>query len=132
MLSLVLLLLGFSACSDDDTDTDDGGGFRLMYGPPPVTFNVKTQVVDHNDKPITGIQVDIKTDDEWGNLLYSGSTNSKGIYETKLGYGRINIVFTDVDGEKNGSFEKDSVQTNLYEMNGGRTYETKMKLKAKK
>lgn len=128
MLSFFLLLLGFSACSDEDKDEE----ILLMYGPPPVNFSVKTQVVNENDKPIEGIQVDIKTDDEQGFIIKSGLTDSKGWYETKINNPHINIVFTDVDGEKNGTYEKDSVQTNLYNINGDRTYQHKMKLKVKK
>lgn len=125
ILSLVLILLGFSACSNDDEDDN----LRLMYGHPPVTFSVKTQVVDENNKPIEGIQVAIKTDNN--RILKSGLSDAKGEYATGIAYDQINIVYSDIDGDKNGAFKNDSVQVNLYEINGGLTYEHKMTLKAK-
>jgi len=102
LLSFVLIALGFNACDDKY--------MKAMYGMPPARYSVKANVLNEANQPISGIRVDVK-DNEYGNyIVESGLTNSKGIYETSTYPEKINVVCTDIDGDSNGSYKKDSVQ----------------------
>jgi len=104
LLSFLLVVLGFGACEENRKD---------MYGMPPARFSVKANVLDEKNKPIEGIKVDIKTNRKHNTLIESGFTNSNGIFETEIHSNEVNIVCTDIDGEKNGTFKKDSVQADI-------------------
>lgn len=120
LLSGVLVLLGFSACSDNNE-----GNLMCEYGSPSVSYQVKGKVTTATGVPIEGIQVIVR--DPYAGFLkelepYSYSqgadtvfTNDKGeftghkaesssIYDQK-------VFFHDIDGDANGgTFESDSVE----------------------
>lgn len=115
VLSGLLALLGFSACSDEN------GGGRVEYGTPSVDFQVKGQVTDAEGNPIEGIQVVVKPKgDGFADMdtqryveADTAYTDAKGNFTSH----QLNDVFItgqlffeDVDGEANGgTFQKDSV-----------------------
>lgn len=105
VLSFFLLLLGFSACSEEER--------KDMYGMPPAKFSVKANVLDEENNPLKGIKVDIKADSKANYGIESGVTDANGIFETKVYLDKVNIVCTDIDGEKNGTYKKDSVQADI-------------------
>lgn len=110
ILSLFLVLLGFSAC---DSDSDDGGGTVCMYGTPMAKFIVKGQIVDTEDNAVSGLKVAL-------GKVYSPSENTKRTYyvdsiNTDVN-GKFNVIigdspidqkfvikYEDIDGEQNGS-----------------------------
>ena len=122
LLSFMLLLLGFASCEEERKD---------MYGMPPARFSVKANVLNEKNEPLEGIRVDIKTNDEGNHIIESGLTDSKGILELKSYYDKVNIVCTDINNEENGTYEKDSVQTDISKAEGLK-YEFQIKLKEKK
>lgn len=69
VLSFLLLVLGFNSCSDK--------GEPCMYGMPPARYEVKTTVLDEAGKPIKGIQVDVKSSEQY--IIERGQTNVNGI-----------------------------------------------------
>lgn len=106
LIYLLLSLLGLAtACGDKDKDDD--GGTICMYGTPTVTFSVKGRVTDPAGKPIEGICVKAKHDNP------KTATNARGEFafdkSEATSFGdiplKIPLVFEDVDGAQNGSFE---------------------------
>lgn len=125
LLSLLLLLLGFGSCGDDN------GGGMVMYGMPPAKYSVKANVLDETNKPIEGIRVSVKTNKYDNHTIGGGLTNAQGIFEDRVYEPDVNVVCEDVDGEANGVFEKDSVQADISKLDDSR-FEFTIKLKAKK
>ena len=117
VLSGLLALLGFSACSDEN-----GGGMSEEYGSPIVDYQVKGQVTDAACNPIEGIQV--VTQPTYGGLtIKEGNavshamadtvyTDAEGNFESSLLQNVAmegKLLFEDVDGEANGGvFQTDS------------------------
>lgn len=115
VLSGLLALLGFSACSDEN-----GGGMTEEYGSPIVDYQVKGQVTDAEGNPIEGIQVIAKptygvytdaTNSSWKNADTT-YTDAEGNFESSLLQNVAmegKLLFEDVDGEANGGvFQTDS------------------------
>lgn len=115
VLSGLLALLGFSACSDEN-----GGGMSEEYGSPIVDYQVKGQVTDAEGNPIDGIQVIAKpaygvytdaTNSSWKNADTT-YTDAEGNFESSLLQNVAmegKLLFEDVDGEANGGvFQTDS------------------------
>lgn len=115
VLSLLVMLLGFGGCSDEKSNW-------VEYGTPYATFKIKGKVVSEETRaPVKGIQVKVKgvvyplkgevadvyTDDK-GEFIASGSTI--GAQEIDL-----DIIFSDVDGEENGSFSGRTVDLKISE-----------------
>lgn len=100
VLSGLLALLGFSACSEE-------GGDNILpeYGTPTVDFQIKGQVTDVEGNPIEGIQVITKP-------AYGVYTDAEGNFESSLLQNVAmegKLLFEDVDGEANGgTFQTDS------------------------
>lgn len=107
MLSLILALLGFGSCNGEP------GMGMIMYGMPPVGYDVKTRVLDEENKPIRGIRVDVKSEEHGNHSITNGLTDANGVFEDGVYERLVNIVFEDVDGDAGGLFEKDSIQANL-------------------
>ena len=117
-LAGLLGLLGFSNCVIVDT--------RVEYGSPSVDYKVKGLVANKADgKPIEGIQVSLrypKPDDTFP-VLNSDSviTNAKGEFEIignyyncmESSYKIMPVYVDDIDGEKNGLFQSDTLQVNF-------------------
>lgn len=117
-LSGVLVLLGFSACSDDD-------GFDnqvYMYGTIPVHF-IRSAVTDANEKPIEGIRAVLEYKNMKGELTRDTTyTDAKGLTKQEplegmknLENAKAKLTFEDIDGEKNGSYEAESVEFSVKE-----------------
>ena len=81
VLSGLLALLGFSACSDENGDE-----IRSEYGSPIVDYQVKGQVTDAEGNPIEGIQVIAKP--TYG--VYTDATNSS--------WKNADTIYTDAEG----------------------------------
>ena len=115
VLSGLLALLGFSACSEE-------GGDNILpeYGTPTVDFQIKGQVTDAEGNPIEGIQVITKpaygvyTDVTNGSWKKADTTytDAEGNFESSLLQSVAmegKLLFEDVDGEANGgTFQTDS------------------------
>ena len=112
LLTAVLSLLGFSACSDER--------MMYMYGTPYYDYQADGRVVDEEGTPIEGIQVKVTLGNEWstkidgtqveGGVVYSGKD---GLFTTKK-FEDIEIyslTAIDVDGEENGGeFETQEIR----------------------
>ncbi len=108
LLWFLLTLLGFgTSCSDNENENYIPGKDDVcLYGTPSATFSVKGKVTDEESKPIPGIDVRIRYDDEGkltdeqGNFVFSKSRTFS------IGKDPMPLVFTDIDGPENGSFEQ--------------------------
>lgn len=110
---MLLSMLGFStACDKAGNIIDD----VEMYGCPSADYEVSGEVTDEDGNPIKGIRVAVDwtegVDDynlRHKDIVY---TNSSGVYESRLDRylaikpESLSLVFEDVDGEDNGTFEK--------------------------
>lgn len=110
----ILSLLGFGSCDEI------GREMVCMYGQPHADFTVKGTVTDEEGKPVEGIRTVIDAYLSWtdgvGNhyreLDYTDTlyTDSSGMVQRKTGLfdksSDVTVTLTDVDGEKNGSFEE--------------------------
>lgn len=76
-LSGFLVILGFSAC--DSSEPDDPSSMLLMYGMPPVSFELKGKVVNNEKLPVSDIQIIIKENQ----LRYTGRADT--LYTDKSG-----------------------------------------------
>lgn len=109
LLSGVLVLLGFSACSEEDE--------VYMYGTIPVNF-IRSVVTDANEKPIEGIRAVLEYEGINGELTKDTTfTDAKGLTKQDLVKGinnlenaKAKLTFEDIDGEKNGSYETETVE----------------------
>lgn len=110
LLSGILVLLGFSACTEQDEPE------LYMYGTIPVHY-IRSRVTGMNEKPVEGIRAILEYKGIDGKLVRDTAyTDAEGITRQELGGGmdkleeaRARLVFDDVDGEKNGMYESDTV-----------------------
>lgn len=101
-----------------------------VYGVPTVDFAVKGRVVDAKGKPVKGLQVmlvnsEIDTDnlpdnEYWREQLkrVSDTTDAEGNFEvrtTDRPWEKVRVMVTDIDGAKDGSFEKKIVDVEFGE-----------------
>lgn len=97
VLGLLLSALGFTSCN--------GGGNLSMYGTPSADFVVSGKVTNSANAPIPDIQVSIQREET--------KTDAQGNYVLKnSGFsfpGDLEIKFTDIDAELNGSYETKEV-----------------------
>ncbi len=94
-----------------------GGDEPCMYGTPHATYNIKGKVTDGAGTAIPGIEV--KAVEDWRRERadypeYPGKTltDAAGEYALTLhaiGKNDFTVYATDIDGEANGSWQKDSV-----------------------
>ena len=115
ILSALLTVLGFEACSVSDDGEDS---MVCMYGMPTATWNLKGIVTDEAGKPIEGIKTSVKhvyelesgKTETWG--IDSVMTDADGQYSLKaydMG-SDIKLIVEDVDGEANGGkFRSDTL-----------------------
>ena len=105
ILSILLTLLGFEACSSDD-DRDD----MPMYGVPMATYHLKGQVTDESGKPIEGIKTAVKyvykgvsgKTETWGIDSVMTDANGQYMVTTFDIHQDTKLIVEDVDGEANG------------------------------
>ena len=126
-----------------------------VYGVPTVDFCVKGRVTDASGKPIKGLQVmlidsRIDTDNLPDNAYWRGelarmsdTTDATGGFEVNGSdrpWEKIRVMVRDIDGAKNGTFERQLVDVEFGEPEGGtskwklgtRTAEIVVKMKRKK
>lgn len=104
-LSGLLGLLGFTSAMT--------GCSKEEYGTPWASYTIKGKVTDEKGKGISGIQVEIIIDkgDDWqfaDTLLTQPAGDFTWERESLSADKDFDIVATDVDGEKNGSFDPTS------------------------
>ncbi len=122
VLGSLLLLLGFTGCTDYQDD-DDGGGYELMYGVMPAQYEIKGKVVNADTRQaVPGIRVLSGTlysyDDKEPftyhlDTLYTDAKGEFKTYYRKTSTNKHRLIWEDVDGEANGSYQKDSVDVNV-------------------
>ena len=106
LLAIILAWLGYSC---------DWWGME-KYGAPVATYKAKGTVVSQtDDTPIEGIRAVFKAEPDatWGmDTVY---TDSKGVFNLKgFGYSnKLYVELTDIDGEKNGSFDNKDVEADF-------------------
>ncbi len=106
-LWICALAAGLAGCSEDKEKSE---GTEPIYGVPTVTFSVEGRITDGKGGAIEGIHVKFRNDAE----TY---TDASGFFEFKhcrtFGTGGEQfgeyLVFRDVDGAENGSFENSKV-----------------------
>lgn len=106
ILAGLLSLLGFSSCETTE-----------MYGTPHATYIIKGKVTDEAKRPIPNIQIRSPYDKGIGNYGDTLYTDTQGKFAYKRGWADasdIPLVFTDIDGEKNGGdFASDSINVSF-------------------
>ena len=107
--SSALALLGFGSCDENGVEE---------YGTPHADFSIKGAVQSTDGKAIQGIKVSLldthnaTSTDEIPDTLGTVYSDEKGMYSIeKEAFPKEELTVTaeDVDGEKNGSYEKKSV-----------------------
>ena len=90
---------------------------KAAYGTPSATYKAKGVVVSEKDgAPIEGIRAILKTQEDatWG--METVYTDSKGVFKLKSQremFDKLYVELTDVDGEKNGSFNDKDVEVDF-------------------
>lgn len=111
IISFFLVLLGFSACGDDDENDPT----ICLYGSPSAKYTVKGKVVsaENKDNPIRNIRVVLIDNVDESKYDYipgdTVTTDNEGQFEVQRHYfpaidNKLKIKFEDVDGEENGLF----------------------------
>lgn len=119
LLAGILALLGFSGCNDDD-----GSGLVAMYGSPHATFILDGKVQNVSKSGIPDIKLELQfkvLNTEGGKTTFIPGadpilTNKDGNFRTSLTTiptDVIRIIATDIDGETNGSYAKDSIDIKI-------------------
>lgn len=113
LMTAIISLLGFSACSDEEK------GMMCMYGTPTFDYQADGRVVDEEGNPIEGIQVKVSLRDvmnrqtEDGGTIYSGKDGS---FKTDKYFEKMifSLTATDVDGAKNGGeFDSQEIRVDM-------------------
>jgi putative lipoprotein (rSAM/lipoprotein system) len=107
-----------------------------VYGVPTVNFAVKGRVVDSAGKPIKGVQVmlinsEIDPDNlpespYWDEQLkrIADTTDAQGNFSVRTTdrrpWDQVRVMVTDIDGAKNGKFERQVVEVEFGDPEGGR------------
>ena len=95
LLFMLLALLGFAACNDEDD-------YPVMYGSPHSDYVVRGTVTDPEGSPVRNIHI------YWvyghGELSQDlvDKTDETGAYTVETGYSTFELQAVDVDGEANG------------------------------
>ncbi|WP_455622613.1 radical SAM-associated putative lipoprotein [Parabacteroides sp.] len=96
------------------------------YGAPYAEYKMKGKVTDMDGKAIQGISITIKNSNN--DYLYLPSplqTREDGNYDTtfeSFPEHALRIIAEDIDGEKNGSYEADSVDIEVGKFEGGKSW----------
>lgn len=146
LLVSLMSVLGFTACksskpaaTSDQKESeqseqiekkpirDDRGQAALMYGVPTMSYHVKGQVVNHQGKPVKGIQV-VMLNRNMGNTpnnpgeenpeiedymkIYADTTKNDGSFDIKakdFPSEYMRVFVRDVDGPSNGNYQNDVI-----------------------
>jgi len=112
-LAGILSLLGFTTNSCEKEGV-------VEYGAPHANYILKGKVTNEAGQPIPDIQIDIR--EEYSYNYYESEyeevatiqSDREGKFEHKVhsGFtqGQYQLILTDIDGEKNGLYQKDSLQ----------------------
>ena len=106
---------------------DDRGQAALMYGVPTMSYHVKGQVVNHQGKPVKGIQV-VMLNRNIGNTpnnpgeddpeieeylkIYADTTKNDGTFDIRakdFPSEYMRVFVRDVDGPSNGNYQNDVI-----------------------
>lgn len=112
LLTGILMLLGFSSCDQVSTD---------MYGTPHANFTIKGKVVNEENMPIPDIEITCLVGHQGDNksefdTIPPVSTSPTGTFSCQFEEfptDKLRIIATDIDGTRNGSYEKDSTDLAL-------------------
>ena len=128
LILMLLAALGFAtACGDSDNTSqrpDKGDDEQdpiidlpVAYGCPWVTYSVKGRVANDAGEPVKGIDVGLEHDNH---DIGTFTTNENGEFVIEQGStfdinpnGKEILVFTDIDGEENGSYETQEVEVSF-------------------
>lgn len=94
VLGLLLSALGFTSCNEEEHD------IPVMYGVPSADFVISGKVTNSVNAPIPNIAVSIQA--------VETKTDARGNYVLDSKYAfpvELQIKFTDIDAEQNGSYE---------------------------
>ena len=146
LLVSLMSVLGFTACksskpaaTSDQKESeqseqiekkpirDDRGQAALMYGVPTMSYHVKGQLVNHQGKPVKGIQV-VMLNRNMGNTpnnpgeenpeiedymkIYADTTKNDGTFDIKakdFPSEYMRVFVRDVDGPSNGNYQNDVI-----------------------
>ena len=146
LLVSLMSVLGFTACksskpaaTSDQKESeqseqiekkpikDDRGQAALMYGVPTMSYHVKGQVVNHQGKPVKGIQV-VMLNRNMGNTpnnpgeenpeiedymkIYADTTKNDGTFDVRakdFPSEYMRVFVRDVDGPSNGNYQNDVI-----------------------
>ncbi|MBP3518174.1 MAG: radical SAM-associated putative lipoprotein [Parabacteroides sp.] len=110
LLTSILTLLGYSACDSSEPGAD-------MYGSPHANFTIKGKVVNQENKPVPDLEIKCLVEHRgdnrsWFDTIPPVSTTQAGTFTcqfVEFPTDNLRIIATDVDGDLNGSYEKDSI-----------------------
>lgn len=146
LLVSLMSVLGFTACktskpaaSNDQKESEqseqiekkpireDRGQVALMYGVPTMSYHVKGHVVNHQGKPVKGIQV-VMLNRNMGNTpnnpgeddpeiedymrIYADTTKNDGTFDIRakdFPSEYMRVFVRDVDGPSNGNYQNDVI-----------------------
>ncbi len=126
LLAFILSFFGLSSCDIIEP--------RVEYGTPSADYVVNGKVtIESTDTPIEGIGIIIPNPNRQ-NRRDTFYTNSQGEYNAELkdmfplGNEKMKVIAKDLDGEKNGEFQADSIeisftQKDLIKKGSGNWYE---------
>jgi putative lipoprotein (rSAM/lipoprotein system) len=106
VLAVLLSLLGFESCSDNESGT-------VEYGTPYVNYVIKGTVTDEAGTPIPGIQIEAPAPLHSSMGFQFALTDANGVFQmTQFSlFGEGILTAEDIDGEDNGGeFKSDTLQ----------------------
>ncbi len=111
-LAGLLSLLGFACSSDSEDDLP-----RPEYGSPHADYSIKGKVINKHGEAIPGLLIEIVPDKEYQwvdsvNTQQDGAFVWNGSLTTPEYDISVEVITSDIDGDKNGSFLSDT--TNVY------------------
>ncbi len=118
LAGLMGLIGGVVSCDSEEN-------MVCMYGTPHASYDLKGKVVNNAGAPISGIEV--KAGTKWSreelnmtDYPYKTLTDAKGEYAFTLhtvGKNDFTVYASDIDGEANGAWQKDSIAVKGSEIN---------------
>lgn len=146
IIGAILSMLGFTSCDPllvfEQKDMYGPGPIRPEYGCPSAVFKFSGDAVNEEGEPIPGIRVVVspREDNEWEtDTLYTNASGHAELGQLKYTWPDtdvIQVVFQDVDGKDNGSYEdktlkKDDLEIEQTGEGSGAWYEGEFTIRAK-
>jgi putative lipoprotein (rSAM/lipoprotein system) len=116
----LMALLGFAGAASCDTAEE--------YGSPHADYSIKGKVTNEQGAAIPGIQIEVvkyKTEDyREADTVYTQSNGDFAWDNSSTLLDELDIIATDIDGEKNGSYETTevSVAFKQEDLKGGKSW----------